>query len=105
MHTRDFGSPSNAGAPTPSSSSWGEAGVDPNNKRGRHSASEEMSSKHGCSTTNGDAPAQAIAPPNAGVSKLVKLSLLIVLCLQNAVYTMLRRYRCETRERERESIL
>lgn len=27
-------------------------------------------------------------------SKGVKLALLVVLCLQNAVYTMLRRYRC-----------
>ncbi|CAN0440741.1 unnamed protein product, partial [Hapterophycus canaliculatus] len=32
-----------------------------------------------------------------GVSTTVKLVLLVVLCLQNAVYTMLRRYRCATR--------
>lgn len=54
-----------------------------------------MSSKLGSSNGGGDAPAAPIAPPSPGVSKLVKLSLLIVLCLQNAVYTMLRRYRCE----------
>lgn len=38
--------------------------------------------------------APASASGNAGVSKGVKLVLLVVLCLQNAVYTMLRRYRC-----------
>ncbi|CAN0508172.1 unnamed protein product, partial [Ectocarpus sp. 12 AP-2014] len=32
---------------------------------------------------------------NAGVSKTVKAGLLIILCLQNAVYTMHRRYRCD----------
>ncbi|CAN0096377.1 unnamed protein product [Ectocarpus sp. 13 AM-2016] len=33
---------------------------------------------------------------NAGVSKTVKAGLLIILCLQNAVYTMHRRYRSRT---------
>lgn len=32
-------------------------------------------------------------PKDGGVSRTVKLMLLVVLCLQNAVYTMLRRYR------------
>lgn len=39
-------------------------------------------------------PASASSSSNAGVSKAVKLALLVILCLQNAVYTMLRRYRC-----------
>lgn len=61
-----------------------------------------MSSKLGSGSGSRDAPAAQIAPPSPGVSKLVKLSLLIVLCLQNAVYTMLRRYRCVcVRERKR----
>lgn len=62
-----------------------------------------MSSKLGSSNGGGDAPAAPVAPPSPGVSKLVKLSLLIVLCLQNAVYTMLRRYRCE-KERQKYKI-
>lgn len=92
MHTRDFSYPSSTGAVPAPSSPWGEGGVDPNN-RGKYSGSGEMSSKLGISSSNGHAPAAPMAPPNPGVSKLVKLSLLIVLCLQNAVYTMLRRYR------------
>lgn len=37
------------------------------------------------------------APGNAGVSKVLKLFLLVILCLQNSVYTMHRRYRCVKR--------
>lgn len=34
-----------------------------------------------------------VQPVGADVSKWVKLTLLVVLCLQNAVYSLLRRYR------------
>lgn len=93
MYTRDAGSSSSTGAAPSSLSPWGEEGVDSNKKRGKYSGSGEMISKLGSGSGGGDAPAAPITPPSPGVSKLVKLSLLIVLCLQNAVYTMLRRYR------------
>ena len=37
---------------------------------------------------------QEAGPPSAGLSREVKMMLLVFLCLQNAIYTMLRRYRC-----------
>ena len=43
---------------------------------------------------SGGSSAPVSGGSNAGVSKVVKLALLVVLCLQNAVYTMYRRYRC-----------
>ena len=36
---------------------------------------------------------QEAGPPSAGLSRGVKMMLLVFLCLQNVIYTMLRRYR------------
>ncbi|CBJ25777.1 hypothetical protein Esi_0008_0250 [Ectocarpus siliculosus] len=46
--------------------------------------------------TASKASSPSASSSNAGVSKTVKAGLLVVLCLQNAVYTMLRRYRART---------
>lgn len=51
----------------------------------------EKMATNGSGKNNDSAPIDTVGPRR--VSKAVKLVLLVVLCLQNAVYTMLRRYR------------
>lgn len=66
--------------------------------KGLEEEEEEQGNNHNNDNGSGSdmsssAPSVDTGPKNGGVSKGVKLALLVVLCLQNAVYTMLRRYR------------